>query len=119
MENKVCTQCSIQFACTADEACWCTKYPRLRWSAPEDSCFCPSCLITAMAQQINAASTLPDKKLSLEIASLGPAQTLQEGTDYTMNDQGLMILSRWYLLRRGHCCDNGCHQCPYPNEHNT
>ena len=27
-------------------------------------------------------------------------------------------LSREYLLNRGHCCDNGCRNCPYKQKKN-
>jgi 23S rRNA (cytidine1920-2'-O)/16S rRNA (cytidine1409-2'-O)-methyltransferase len=41
---------------------------------------------------------------------------LVEGTDYYLED-GLMVLTEGFLLRRGFCCDNGCRHCPYPKAH--
>lgn len=38
---------------------------------------------------------------------------LIEGVDYIFNDQGLMILTKEYLLKRGRCCQSGCLNCPY------
>ncbi|MDN5203460.1 DUF5522 domain-containing protein [Fulvivirgaceae bacterium BMA10] len=33
--------------------------------------------------------------------------------DYYFNEQGLMVFTREYLLKRGYCCKNGCRHCPY------
>jgi len=37
----------------------------------------------------------------------------EEGRDYEVNEQGLMIFTASYLKRRGYCCGNGCRHCPY------
>lgn len=37
---------------------------------------------------------------------------LIEGRDFTW-EQGLMVMTARYLLRRGYCCENGCRNCPY------
>jgi hypothetical protein len=33
--------------------------------------------------------------------------------DYYINEQGLMVFTAKYLLRRGYCCENNCRHCPY------
>lgn len=33
--------------------------------------------------------------------------------DYYLNEQGLMVFTAQYHLRRGYCCDSGCKHCPY------
>ncbi|MCB0496964.1 MAG: hypothetical protein KDC79_12570 [Cyclobacteriaceae bacterium] len=38
---------------------------------------------------------------------------LKEGEDYYFNKNGLMVFTEKYLLKRGHCCENGCKHCPY------
>jgi hypothetical protein len=38
-----------------------------------------------------------------------------EGVDYYFED-GLMVLTARFLLKRGCCCNNGCRHCPYPKE---
>ena len=40
--------------------------------------------------------------------------TLIEGEDYYLNDDGLMVLTSSYHLRKGKCCGNGCLHCPWP-----
>ena len=37
---------------------------------------------------------------------------LVEGEDYYL-EQGLMVLTERYHLRRGYCCEHGCRHCPY------
>ena len=40
---------------------------------------------------------------------------LVEGEDYTLED-GRMVLSREFLLKRGYCCNSKCRNCPYRSE---
>ena len=39
-------------------------------------------------------------------------EKLKEGEDYYF-ENGLMVLTARYLLRRGYCCEQGCRNCPY------
>jgi hypothetical protein len=41
-----------------------------------------------------------------------PPKPFVEGTDFYFED-GLMVLTRRFLLDRGFCCGNGCRHCPY------
>lgn len=38
--------------------------------------------------------------------------TLVENEDYYF-ENGLMVLTARYLLRRGYCCEQDCRHCPY------
>ncbi|HRP90989.1 MAG TPA: DUF5522 domain-containing protein [Edaphocola sp.] len=38
---------------------------------------------------------------------------LVEGNDFYFNEQGLMVLTATFHLKRGYCCGNGCLHCPY------
>ena len=40
---------------------------------------------------------------------------LIEGIDYYY-ENGLMVLTKKFLLDRGYCCGNGCRHCPYDSE---
>ena len=33
--------------------------------------------------------------------------------DYYFNEEGLMVFTKEYLLKRGYCCESGCKHCPY------
>jgi len=39
-------------------------------------------------------------------------EELIEGEDFYW-DGGLMVFTRQFHLRRGHCCGSGCRHCPY------
>lgn len=39
--------------------------------------------------------------------------SLQLGIDYYFNEQGLMVFTEAYHLKRGYCCKSGCKHCPY------
>lgn len=41
-------------------------------------------------------------------------KTFVEGLDFYF-DEGMMVLTRKYLLDRGNCCETGCRHCPYSN----
>ncbi|MEJ5963658.1 DUF5522 domain-containing protein [Pedobacter immunditicola] len=38
---------------------------------------------------------------------------MEEGTDYYFNEQGLMVFTEVYHLKRGSCCKNKCRHCPW------
>jgi hypothetical protein len=42
-------------------------------------------------------------------------EKLIEGVDYYL-ENGLMVLTARFLLKRGYCCGNGCRHCPYPKD---
>lgn len=33
--------------------------------------------------------------------------------DYYYNEEGYLVMTEQYLLRRGYCCKSGCKHCPY------
>jgi hypothetical protein len=37
---------------------------------------------------------------------------LKEGKDYYI-ENGIVVLTERFLLKRGSCCHNGCRHCPY------
>ncbi len=41
---------------------------------------------------------------------------MQEGKDYYITSQGLLVFTAHYLRQRGYCCGNGCLNCPYEYE---
>ncbi len=38
---------------------------------------------------------------------------LKEGEDFYYNEQGFVVFTEKYHLKKGHCCGNGCRHCPY------
>jgi len=41
---------------------------------------------------------------------------LIEGTDYYINENGYVVLTKKYHLDKGYCCGNGCLHCPFEYE---
>jgi hypothetical protein len=37
--------------------------------------------------------------------------------DFYINEQGLMVFTEKYHLKRGFCCGNGCKHCPFTKGH--
>ncbi|MDG1145917.1 MAG: DUF5522 domain-containing protein [Flavobacteriales bacterium] len=33
--------------------------------------------------------------------------------DYYLSDEGYIVYTEKYHLKRGYCCQNGCKHCPY------
>lgn len=42
-----------------------------------------------------------------------PTSTEATTPDYYYDDNGCVVFTRDFLLRRGTCCNNGCRHCPY------
>ncbi len=40
-------------------------------------------------------------------------QQLVEGEDYYFNEEGYIVLTENFHLKKGNCCGNGCKHCPY------
>ena len=38
---------------------------------------------------------------------------MEEGVDYYFNEDGLMVFTKAYHLKRGYCCKNKCKHCPW------
>jgi len=45
-------------------------------------------------------------------SSTSQAAELQEGLDYYV-ENGLLVFTAAFLLKRGYCCESGCRHCPY------
>lgn len=44
------------------------------------------------------------------------AEDLKEGVDFYFNEDGYVVLTEAYHLKKGYCCGNGCKHCPYNYE---
>ena len=113
-DNISCPNCENSLVCATDYTCWCHKLPHISLSQVDIECLCKSCLLTFQANVINQGQPI-SSDIMQQIKQLGSPAKPQEGIDYTM-ENGLLVMTRWYLLRRGHCCENGCRHCPYSND---
>jgi hypothetical protein len=43
-----------------------------------------------------------------------PATSLElSSKDFYFNEQGMMVFTEKYHLKRGYCCGSGCKHCPF------
>lgn len=42
-----------------------------------------------------------------------PPRENLEPDDYYKTEEGYIVFTEKYLLKRGYCCQNGCRHCPY------
>lgn len=109
-----CSVCHEAFSCGVDDAaCWCATFPAIMPADFSQSCRCPSCLAIAISEEIDQAIIQRGCDKMVELArQYQTSKALQEGLDYT-TENGNMVFSKWYHLKRGSCCGNACRNCPY------
>lgn len=44
------------------------------------------------------------------------AEELIEGIDFYFNENGFVVLTENYHIKKGYCCGNGCKHCPFEYE---
>ena len=114
--HKACSVCGKQLSCGSNsvtERCWCASFPAIMPLEYDKDCQCPECLAQTMSKRIEAMIQTHTLEQSLELAArFRDNQKLIENIDYTKED-GNMVFSAWYHLKRGECCGNGCRNCPY------
>ncbi len=55
------------------------------------------------------------KKLPPKLPSSNASQNEKlEEKDFYFNEQGYLVFTEHYHLKRGYCCGNKCIHCPYP-----
>jgi len=42
-----------------------------------------------------------------------PRKTELEEDEFYLSDEGYIVFTEKYLLKRGYCCKSGCRHCPY------
>lgn len=109
--EKACSKCNTGFLC--ESACWCGDFPRIMPMDPKRGCLCINCLKDELLNKIEEWMNPLTLTNSIKIKELGRPEKLIEDIDYTLNSKGQMVLSSWFLMRRGNCCGNGCTNCPY------
>ncbi|MBB1385020.1 hypothetical protein H5119_05575 [Pseudoalteromonas sp. SG45-5] len=115
MTQLNCTQCNTALTCNVDNisACWCNELPAiLPLDTTATSCLCRKCTLSKINAFLEDVYTQPIK-IQIDFAKqFRGSSNLIEGLDYTMQN-GYMVFSKWFFLKRGSCCKNGCKNCPY------
>jgi hypothetical protein len=116
LQTKQCPACNTEFICGPQqgaESCWCSTYPTIIPVENGQACLCPECLAILVSETINSHIDASTHEQALRLASQHRSnKTLIENIDYSI-EAGNLVFTRWYHLKRGTCCDNGCRHCPY------
>ena len=114
--QQECSICKQNFTCSIESAttCWCTKYPSILPVDEEKGCLCTACMEVKIKAAIEQyAKEVKEGKRINEAPSFAKAnQKMEEGLDYYI-ENGLLVMSSWFHLKRGKCCGSGCRHCPY------
>jgi hypothetical protein len=112
--TQPCSECGTLFSCGCGVgACWCYDYPAILPVDFARGCRCAQCLAKAIGRKIGERLAGLPVGEALELArQQPPTGRLLDHIDYTL-EKGNYVYSRWYLLKRGTCCGNGCRNCPY------
>jgi hypothetical protein len=113
---KLCSSCGTTFGCQAkasEGSCWCTDFPPIFQAEESKDCLCPNCLKEAMIQKTKeyADTISPDQAVFNKAKDLPNTREI-EGIDF-YKEEGRIVFTAWYLLKRVTCCGNGCRHCPY------
>lgn len=102
--NKSCSKCGEPLDCRPYEieACGCAKVVLTKETidylkSTKFDCLCNVCL-TEIDQKVVVAHSIGDQP--------------REGVHYTM-ENGLLVFTELYHIKRGYCCGNGCRNCAY------
>lgn len=110
-----CPGCQQTFDCGlhCSSNCWCTALPPILPAAQEGTgCYCPQCLQEKVATAIEEFVAAYQAGEQPNTAPQYAAPKLVPGLDY-YQENGLMVLTSWFHLKRGKCCGNKCRHCPY------
>jgi hypothetical protein len=110
-----CSQCNTALTCNVNNinACWCIELPAiLPLDSSATSCLCRNCTLAKINDYLQQLYSQPLKAQLAVAKQFNGNDKLIEGLDYTM-ENSYMVFSKWYFLKRGSCCKNGCRNCPY------
>lgn len=116
--TKQCAVCLQTLTCTsASGHCWCMDYPTLLTVEANTDCLCERCLKQRIVKQIDDyCSTITlETAVKNTIKDFSRSTGLIEDIDYYI-ENGLYVFTKWFHLKRGACCKNGCRHCPYGYE---
>ncbi len=112
--NSRCKSCSKTFQCNAQcrSECWCIEYPAISHFDDAETCYCPHCLPLHIATQLETFIESNSTDHVIKFAKQYEDKEPIEHIDYTVNN-GDIIFTKWFHLKRGDCCENGCVNCPF------
>ena len=116
--SQNCILCHAEFKCEVHniEHCWYYQYPAIIPIDETINCICENCLREKISAKIKDICLKDydnlDRETKLLIKQLPKTKKLLADIDYTI-ENGLYVFSKWYHLKRGYCCGNGCKNCAF------
>jgi hypothetical protein len=111
-------QCRVAKGHLYKGLCWCEKIvvpghilSRLAAEWVEPACVCRSCLETVA--RVSATLKDPEAVLTEVYRLIRSTDSTLLREDYYLDENGNMVFTAAYHLKRGTCCGNGCRHCPY------
>jgi hypothetical protein len=59
---------------------------------------------------------MDNKQSTNNSENMQPGNKQAASTDYYLDENGLLVFTKEYHLKRGYCCKNACRHCPYQPE---
>jgi hypothetical protein len=122
--DQICPLCGNDNQCRVAKGhlykglCWCAQIvvpghilSRLAAEWVEPACLCRSCLETIA--RVSASLKDPDAILTEVFRLRRASGSVLLPEDYYLDENGNMVFTAVYHLKRGTCCGNGCRHCPY------
>ena len=112
--DKSCSNCRKAFTCGISKAntCWCNDFPPIFEVSEGADCLCPACMMVQFQLKVQEYVLALQAGQLINEATRYATPNLKEGIDFYM-ENGLMVLTAWFHLKRGDCCGNACRHCPY------
>lgn len=75
---------------------------------------CPNCLHQSVQAAIKSycEAVKNGERINEAHKFIPTSKNLLEGIDFYL-ENGLMVLTEWFHLKKGNCCGNRCRHCPY------
>jgi hypothetical protein len=119
MQNINCKRCNAIVQCFVNDvaSCWCNNYPPILHIEDEQdsACLCKACLHKEAVEVVLKIenSFTAEKALNANwVKELVYNNKPIEGIDYYI-ENGYFVFKKWFHLKRGYCCGNGCRHCAY------
>lgn len=117
IRQKYCSVCNEPFGCgneSETKKCWCNDLPPIFTLDGITDCLCPTCLKVATIDKIEeyVSTITPENAKENKAKDLPKTTHFIESIDYYIED-GKYVFTKWFHLKRGACCGNGCRHCPY------
>lgn len=117
IRQKYCSVCNDPFGCGNEsdtKKCWSNDLPPIFTLDGISDCLCPPCLQQATVAKIEeyVATITPENAKDNKAKDLPKTTHFIENIDYYIENEKY-VLTKWFHLKRGNCCENGCRHCPY------